>query len=80
MLPLVGMGGVFDAAEQAGWLTKIGPKASLPSGGFSNQSLRGLLADLGPDSPAELESVAAGAPAGLSAGQPMLAWAICCRC
>ena len=47
VMPLVGMGSAFAAAEQAGWLTKIGPGASLPSGGFSNQSLRGLMADLG---------------------------------
>ena len=31
---------------KAGWLQRIGPKATLPSGGFSNQSLRGLLRDL----------------------------------
>ena len=46
VLPLVGAGRVFDAAVQQGWLTHLGPKAALPSGGFSNQSLRGLLADV----------------------------------
>ena len=46
VLPLVGAGRVFDAAVQQGWLTRLGPKAALPSGGFSNQSLRGLLADV----------------------------------
>ena len=47
VLPLVGIGSVFEPATQAGWLTRIGPKATLPSGGFSNQSLRGLIADIG---------------------------------
>ena len=47
VLPLVGEGGAFAAAEQAGLLRRIGPRQALPSGGFSNQSLRGLLADLG---------------------------------
>ena len=46
VLPLVGRGSAFDAAAEAGWLKRIGPSASLPSGGFSNQSLSGLLADL----------------------------------
>ena len=46
MLSLVGGGGVFSKAIQAGWLQRVGPNASLPSGGFSNQSLRGLLDDL----------------------------------
>ena len=46
VLPLVGKGRAFDAAVQQGWLTRIGPEAALPSGGFSNQSLRGLLADV----------------------------------
>ncbi|WP_186572187.1 lipid-A-disaccharide synthase-related protein [Synechococcus sp. PROS-U-1] len=46
VLPLVGTGRVFDAAVQQGWLTRMGPKAALPSGGFSNQSLRGLVSDL----------------------------------
>ena len=47
VLPLVGDGSAFSAAEQAGWLQRVGPRQALPSGGFSNQSLRGLLADLG---------------------------------
>ena len=47
VLPLVGIGSVFEPATQAGWLTRIGPEATLPSGGFSNQSLRGLIADIG---------------------------------
>ena len=46
VLPLVGRGSAFDAATEAGWLRRIGPSAALPSGGFSNQSLSGLLADL----------------------------------
>jgi len=46
VLPLVGQGNGFAAAEADGWLQRIGPSQALPSGGFSNQSLRGLLADL----------------------------------
>ncbi|MFZ0407492.1 MAG: lipid-A-disaccharide synthase-related protein, partial [Cyanobium sp.] len=46
VLPLVGLGQAFAAAEAAGWLQRVGPRQPLPSGGFSNQSLRGLLADL----------------------------------
>ncbi len=46
VLPLVGEGGVFAAAETEGWLQRVGPRQALPSGGFSNQSLRGLLRDL----------------------------------
>ena len=46
VLPLVGEGQAFAAAEAAGLLRRIGPRQALPSGGFSNQSLRGLLADL----------------------------------
>jgi conserved hypothetical protein len=46
VLPMVGTGATFTAAEQAGWIERVGPPAALPSGGFSNQSLRGLLADL----------------------------------
>ena len=46
VLPLVGLGQTFAAAEAAGWLQRLGPSQPLPSGGFSNQSLRGLLADL----------------------------------
>ncbi|MEB3158609.1 MAG: lipid-A-disaccharide synthase-related protein [Synechococcus sp.] len=46
VLPLVGEGKAFTLAMQQGWLRMIGPRAQLPSGGFSNQSARGLLADL----------------------------------
>ena len=46
VLPLVGRGSSFDNAVEAGWLRRLGPKANLPSGGFSNQSVKGLLADL----------------------------------
>ncbi|MCT0198091.1 lipid-A-disaccharide synthase-related protein [Synechococcus sp. CS-1325] len=46
VLPLVGQGLGFAAAEAAGELALVGPRRPLPSGGFSNQSLRGLLADL----------------------------------
>lgn len=46
VLPLVGQGGAYGAAEAAGRLRRVGPQLLLPSGGFSNQSLRGLLADL----------------------------------
>ena len=46
VLPLVGQGAVFAGAEQAGVLQRIGPRRQLPSGGFSNQSLRGLISDL----------------------------------
>jgi len=46
VLPLVGMGTVYDTAEAAGRLRRVGPRLPLPSGGFSNQSLRGLTADL----------------------------------
>ena len=46
VLPLVGLGQAFAAAETGGWLQRLGPSRHLPSGGFSNQSLRGLLADL----------------------------------
>ena len=46
VMPLVGQGRAFTDAVKAGWLQRIGPTATLPSGGFSNQSLRGLLGDL----------------------------------
>ena len=46
VLPLVGEGQAFAAAETAGSLHRVGPRRSLPSGGFSNQSLRGLASDL----------------------------------
>ncbi|KEF41952.1 MAG: sugar synthetase [Cyanobium sp. CACIAM 14] len=46
VLPLVGVGQVFAGPEAAGELRRVGPSLSLPSGGFSNQSLGGLLRDL----------------------------------
>jgi len=46
VMPLVGLGHVFASLEQEGWLERLGPVQSLPSGGFSNQSLGGLVADL----------------------------------
>ena len=46
VVPLVGEGSAFAAAEAEGWLQRIGPRQALPSGGFSNQSLGGLLRDL----------------------------------
>jgi len=46
VLPLVGTGRAFDSAVNDGWLQRLGPSITLPSGGFSNQSLRGLIGDL----------------------------------
>ena len=46
VLPLVGEGKSFENGVSAGWLQRIGPCAQLPSGGFSNQSLKGLAKDL----------------------------------
>ncbi len=46
VLPLVGIGQAYAGAEAAGELQRVGPRQPLPSGGFSNQSLRGLLNDL----------------------------------
>ena len=46
VLPLVGEGRAFAAEEAAGELRRLGPRQELPSGGFSNQSLAGLLSDL----------------------------------
>jgi uncharacterized protein (TIGR03492 family) len=46
VLPLVGEGESFAAAEKRGLLSRVGPRRSLPSGGFSNQSLGGLIRDL----------------------------------
>ncbi len=46
VLPLVGEGQSFDSAISLGWLKRIGPSARLPSGGFSNQSFRGLWGDI----------------------------------
>ena len=46
VLPLVGEGQTYGMAESRGLLRRIGPRRNLPSGGFSNQSLGGLLRDL----------------------------------
>ena len=46
VLPLVGEGKAFDNAISKGWLVKKGPRFILPSGGFSNQSFKGLVSDL----------------------------------
>jgi uncharacterized protein (TIGR03492 family) len=46
VLPMVGEGQAYAADEAAGRLRRVGPRQELPSGGFSNQSLRGLLVDL----------------------------------
>jgi len=46
VLPLVGEGQSYAAAEFQGLLTRVGPRRRLPSGGFSNQSFTGLLRDL----------------------------------
>ena len=46
VLPLVGEGNVFNSAVAEGWLKKVGPSIRLPSGGFGNQSLKGLILDL----------------------------------
>ena len=46
VLPLVGEGKVFSSAVSEGWLQRVGPSLHLPSGGFSNQSLRGLVEDI----------------------------------
>jgi uncharacterized protein (TIGR03492 family) len=45
-LALVGEGSTFSAARDALALECLGPCSPLPSGGFSNQSWRGLLQDL----------------------------------
>ena len=46
VLSMVGEGAAYQGAEAQGLLRRVGPRRQLPSGGFSNQSLRGLLADL----------------------------------
>ena len=46
VLSLVGEGNVFTKLIKDGWLSKIGFSTLLPSGGFSNQSLTGLILDL----------------------------------
>ena len=45
VLPLVGDGYIFDSINSE-VLVKIGNQINLPSGGFSNQSIKGLLKDL----------------------------------
>ncbi len=46
VFPLVGEGKIFDSSISEGWLKKIGPIKSMPSGGFANQSFIGLLSDI----------------------------------
>ncbi len=46
IFPLVGEGKVFTSAISEGWLRKVGPSLRLPSGGFSNQSLKGFFQDI----------------------------------
>ena len=46
ILPLVGNGTAFEGLLQENSIVRIGLTKSLPSGGFSNQSLRGFLADI----------------------------------
>ncbi len=46
VLVLVGEGKAFRSAVSEGWLRIVGPSMRLPSGGFSNQSLRGMIADI----------------------------------
>ena len=46
VLPLVGTGSSFQTTTAANIVQRVGPSAPLPSGGFSNQSLPGLLADV----------------------------------
>ncbi len=46
VLPLVGEGKAFKRAISERWLKKIGVSRHLPSGGFSNQSLKGLVQDI----------------------------------
>ncbi|WP_320668388.1 lipid-A-disaccharide synthase-related protein [Prochlorococcus sp. MIT 1307] len=46
VLPLVGEGKAYATAISEGWLRRVGPSLRLPSGGFSNQSFRGLVQDI----------------------------------
>ncbi len=46
VMPIVGEGTVFAKFIKEGWLSKIGSATVLPSGGFSNQSVIGLVLDL----------------------------------
>ena len=47
LLPLVGQGSAFNSLNHQEAIQRLGPLQALPSGGFSNQSLGGLLQDLG---------------------------------
>ncbi len=46
VLPIVGEGNAFSEVVKKKWVVKRGVSHRLPSGGFSNQSLRGMLADI----------------------------------
>ncbi len=46
IMPIVGEGQVFNKDVKDGWLAKVGSLTLLPSGGFSNQSLRSLVLDV----------------------------------
>ncbi len=47
VLPMVGEGKAYASAVEEGWIRRIGPLMNLPSGGFSNQSISGMFADIG---------------------------------
>ncbi len=46
VMPIVGEGKIFSKYLNEGWLSKLGSSTFLPSGGFSNQSFRGLVLDI----------------------------------
>ena len=46
VMPLVGIGSAFEAGINEGWLTSLGHRSILPSGGFSNQSFKALIKDI----------------------------------
>ncbi len=46
VLPLVGEGKAFGSGIAQGWIRRVGTPLRLPSGGFSNQSLPSLFADI----------------------------------
>ena len=46
VLPLVGEGKIFLKAIQDGWIEQVGFFNRLPSGGFSNQSVKAFFADI----------------------------------
>ena len=52
VLPLVGEGHICAKSEANARVTVVGPRLPLPSGGFSNQSLPGLMQDLAAGLPA----------------------------